>query len=180
MKEIKTRRGFTIIEVVLVLAIAGLIFLMVFIALPALQRNQRDTQRRDDVARFMAQISQYQTNNRGNVPPISDCSGMTLTAEDNTREMGRFLANYMKQEADSTVGEFQDPRTGENYAIFCAPDVAVANVERSNDDLINTRTITYMTNAKCDGEIFGMNEANRSIAVRIKLEGSGYFCEDNQ
>ncbi|MBS7346174.1 MAG: type II secretion system protein, partial [Candidatus Sacchiramonaceae bacterium] len=37
--------GFTIIEVVLVLAIAGLIFLVVFIALPALQRNQRDTQR---------------------------------------------------------------------------------------------------------------------------------------
>ena len=38
--------GFTIIEVVLVLAIAGLIFLMVFIALPALQRSQRDTERR--------------------------------------------------------------------------------------------------------------------------------------
>ena len=35
-------KGLTIIEVVLVLAIAGLIFLMVFIALPALQRNQRD------------------------------------------------------------------------------------------------------------------------------------------
>ena len=31
--------GFTIIEVVLVLAIAGLIFLMVFIALPAIQRS---------------------------------------------------------------------------------------------------------------------------------------------
>ena len=40
------RGGFTIIEVVLVLAIAGLIFLMVFIALPTLQRSQRDTQRR--------------------------------------------------------------------------------------------------------------------------------------
>ena len=43
MKQLKlktpnkqTKKGFTIIEVVLVLAIAGLIFLMVFIALPAL------------------------------------------------------------------------------------------------------------------------------------------------
>lgn len=34
-----TKKGFTIIEVVLVLAIAGLIFLMVFLALPALQRS---------------------------------------------------------------------------------------------------------------------------------------------
>ena len=32
----QTKKAFTIIEVVLVLAIAGLIFLMVFIALPAL------------------------------------------------------------------------------------------------------------------------------------------------
>lgn len=31
-----TKKGFTIIEVVLVLAVAGLIFLMVFLALPAL------------------------------------------------------------------------------------------------------------------------------------------------
>lgn len=44
------KKGFTIIEVVLVLAIAGLIFLMVFLALPVLQRSQRDTQRKQDVA----------------------------------------------------------------------------------------------------------------------------------
>ena len=33
----RRNKGFTIIEVVLVLAIAGLVFLMVFIALPSLQ-----------------------------------------------------------------------------------------------------------------------------------------------
>ena len=38
----QNKKGFTIIEVVLVLAIAGLIFLMVFVALPALQRGQRE------------------------------------------------------------------------------------------------------------------------------------------
>ena len=45
-----TKKGFTIIEIVLVLAVAGLIFLMVFLALPALQRSQRDTERKQDVA----------------------------------------------------------------------------------------------------------------------------------
>ena len=39
------KTGFTLIEVVLVLAVAGLIFLMVFLALPALQRSQRDTRK---------------------------------------------------------------------------------------------------------------------------------------
>ena len=66
----KSKKGFTIIEVVLVLAIAGLIFLMVFIALPALQRSQRDTQRRDDLARVATAITQYQTNNSGKIPRL--------------------------------------------------------------------------------------------------------------
>ena len=46
------KAGFTIIEVVLVLAIAGLIFLMVFLALPALNRGQRNTQRKRDAAQI--------------------------------------------------------------------------------------------------------------------------------
>ncbi len=60
-----SKKGFTIIEVVLVLAIAGLIFLMVFVALPALQRSQRDTARRNDLARVDTSLVQYQTNNQG-------------------------------------------------------------------------------------------------------------------
>ena len=54
MNQTTTKKGFTIIEVVLVLAIAGLIFLMVFLALPALQRSQRDTQRKNDISRLQA------------------------------------------------------------------------------------------------------------------------------
>ena len=58
-------KGFTIIEVVLVLAIAGLIFLMVFLALPALQRSQRDTQRKNDVAMVVTTLHNWKANNKG-------------------------------------------------------------------------------------------------------------------
>lgn len=57
------KRGFTIIEVVLVLAIAGLIFLAVFIALPALQRSQRNTRRRQDLSRIASAVTEYQAAN---------------------------------------------------------------------------------------------------------------------
>ena len=53
------KSGFTIIEVVLVLAIAGLIFLLVFLALPALQSNQRDTQRKNDAAMLATAVREY-------------------------------------------------------------------------------------------------------------------------
>lgn len=58
-------KGFTIIEVVLVLAIAALIFLMVFTALPALQSSQRDTARKNDVSIVSAAVNSWSGNNRG-------------------------------------------------------------------------------------------------------------------
>src|SRR5450759_4736012 len=77
-------KGFTIIEVVLVLAIAGLIFLMVFIALPALQRSQRDTQRKNDLSRLNTALSSYQSNNRGSLPTdwAAFVNGYVTTASD--------------------------------------------------------------------------------------------------
>ena len=50
MINTQDKKGFTIIEVVLVLGIAALIFLMVFIAVPVLNRNQRDTARKNDLS----------------------------------------------------------------------------------------------------------------------------------
>jgi prepilin-type N-terminal cleavage/methylation domain-containing protein len=68
MKRTENNKGFTIIEVVLVLAIAGLIFLMVFIALPALQAGQRDTARKTDVSNVAAAVNSYSSSNRGSAP----------------------------------------------------------------------------------------------------------------
>ncbi len=60
--ELDKQRGFTIIEVVLVLAIAGLIFLTVFLALPSLQKSQRDNARRQDIGKVVAALQQYKSD----------------------------------------------------------------------------------------------------------------------
>ena len=64
MTKNDNKKGFTIIEVVLVLAIAGLIFAMVFIALPALQRSQRDQSRKNDASTVAAAITNWNAANR--------------------------------------------------------------------------------------------------------------------
>lgn len=157
MSQQKTinQRGFTIIEVVLVLAIAGLIFLMVFIALPALQRSQRDTQRRDDVSRFISQITTYATNNRGKIPDDTTLAG--------------FQTNYLQWTADE-LGEFNDPQTGVGYVITYG--IAQPTVSGS---------INYADGAKCNGEIMEASAGNNRVAaVAIKLEGGGVFCQSTQ
>jgi prepilin-type N-terminal cleavage/methylation domain-containing protein len=61
----KREQGFTIIEVLIVLAIAGLILLIVFLAVPALQRNSRNTQRKNDVSVILGGMSEFASNNNG-------------------------------------------------------------------------------------------------------------------
>lgn len=100
MQTKKQTKGFTIIEVVLVLAIAGLIFLMVFIALPALQRNQRDTARKNDVSIVVAAVSSYTGNNRGNFPDADALDGYLEDLSDNT---DKTLITVRSDEPDSVV-----------------------------------------------------------------------------
>lgn len=64
----KQEKGFTIIEVLIVLAIAGLIILIVFLAVPALQRNSRNTQRKNDVSALLGGVSEHISNNSGALP----------------------------------------------------------------------------------------------------------------
>lgn len=60
--------GFTIVEVLIVLAIAGLIILVVLLAVPALQRNGRNTSMKSDASAVAGGISEYQSNNDGLMP----------------------------------------------------------------------------------------------------------------
>lgn len=79
----KSSQGFTIIEVMIVLAIAGLILLIVLLAVPALQRNARNTAIKDDAGAIAAGISEFATNNDGAKPDAtgadSNQSGATIT-----------------------------------------------------------------------------------------------------
>lgn len=63
----KQTEGFTIIEVLIVLAIAGLIMLIVFLAVPALQRNSRNNARNSDGARISAAVTECLANRNNDV-----------------------------------------------------------------------------------------------------------------
>ena len=132
----KGLKGFTIIEVVLVLAIAGLIFLMVFVAFPALQRSQNDTQRQNDIARLSTQITNFKTNNRNSIPGKAKASdGKTAGVLGHTTKSattwgatpgtwGYFYDNYMLAGGDT----FQDP-DGNPYGlkvVYCAAEGATS------------------------------------------------------
>lgn len=153
-------KGFTIIEVVLVLAIAGLIFLIVFLALPQLQRSRRDTQRKNDVGRLLSALESYSGNNNGNYPT-------------NQAETDLMVSGYL-----TTGGSvFRDPQSGAgNYTVTWANGAALPNTA---DTAIGT--IYYRTGATC-GTAEGTFTAGstRDVSALTPLEGGIAFCQDNR
>ncbi len=81
VKKSGQSKGFTIIEVLIVLAIAGLIMLIVFLAVPALQRNARNTQAKTEAAGMLGALNEFVNNNSGKLPVASVSSGAGTDAE---------------------------------------------------------------------------------------------------
>ena len=173
------KQGFTIIEVALVLAIAGLIFLMMMIALPALQRQQRDTARKEDIESLIANIKKYQENNRGALP----------TNDTNTStNWNHFVSVYMKD-------GFEDPSSGKVYNLEIyncsnsgATDSNCTGEAKTALDNVITKSFAdndfkmyVIVGAKCAGDESkgAVKTSNpRKYSVLYKLEGGGLFCAD--
>ncbi len=76
MKKLTNKKGFTLIEIVIVLAIAALILVAIFIAVRGAQQSRRDAQRRDDAAVIGSLLEESAGNRRGNYPTAA--GGLTL------------------------------------------------------------------------------------------------------
>ena len=197
MNKIKElNKGFTIIEVVLVLAIAGMIFLMVFIALPQMRRTQRDAERRDDMMLFVEAVKKYQTNNRGVLPEGLSNSGGTVvevTEEqwNNFRQNADefswlgFYRDYLDAGDNEGDGKFRDPE-GDFYALRitkCNPDsnqTCINNDPSRGDDINMDYTIHVYTGGTCKDDYVISSTNPRDFAVLYRTSSSGVICYDSR
>jgi prepilin-type N-terminal cleavage/methylation domain-containing protein len=152
-------KGFTIIEVLIVLAIAGLILLVVFLAVPALQRNARNTTRKSDVAALLAGISEYVNNNDGTQP-----ANQTNMGTGNTATIG-------------TAGNTVDVKLG----AYKSPDLssttqAAATVANPN----NVNRVIIVFGGRCSTTTIGdsiTGGPSRGFVALYTLEPSTRLCQ---
>ncbi len=168
--DFRFKRGFTIIEVSLVLAIAGLIFLMVFVALPSLQRNQRDARRREDVMTYLEELKAYQRNNRGYLP-------------NNTTAWNSFFSEYFKNFVDPSGGEYQQVvvQCGDVNADATCNNNVINNVYSSPFPFQyggKSFVLLVVERAACDGDKPIKTSNPRNVAVLYKMEGAGVYCNN--
>ncbi len=161
--NITRAKGFTIIEVVLVLAIAGLIFLMVFVALPALQSGQRDTARKNDVTTVASAVTSYGSNNRGQFPNTTQLTGNSSGTPTN----GKF-GGYVEAIGTNTTTITVLGNVSANQNIT-PEDGAIIVTTRSRCGAINGSTVTM-----------GVGTARQfSVITKLEAGGGSAFCQDS-
>ncbi len=158
MTKKDNKKGFTIIEVVLVLAIAGLIFAMVFIALPALQRSQRDQSRKNDASVVASAINNWNSANR---------NGGTFS-EDSLRKYVEKLDQYDKN------SELKVATPGASMSV-ASNEIKVMRGKKCPAS-------TPAPSADDPANITLQNGSSRNAAVVVLLENNGsqkqLYCQD--
>ncbi|MCA9328504.1 prepilin-type N-terminal cleavage/methylation domain-containing protein [Candidatus Saccharibacteria bacterium] len=157
----KRESGFTIIEVLIVLAIAGLILVVVLIAVPQLQRNQRNEARRSVLNRIATELSNFSGNNGGSFPTEG-------SATDGSSFLGGFKTRYIDS---APAGTFNTPR---NVAFTYSVYTAQTSVPEDE--------IMFNLGGQCNGELPTGTGASttRNYAIAVGLEGGASYCVDNQ
>ncbi len=163
----KRREGFTIIEVMIVLAIAGLIMLIVFLAVPALQRNARNTQRKADVSQVLALVHEYKGNHGNKLP--NSCNNTSSSC---------FVRS-------AKLGHYDNQSTTDNYISFwhrVTPHNSAAG-ELDPTDNVSAHRIAIRSFTKCtsDGHLTGANAGRHDLAAQFLLETArGYtiHCQE--
>jgi prepilin-type N-terminal cleavage/methylation domain-containing protein len=155
LKELRTKEGFTIIEVIIVLVIGAVIMLAVFLVVPQLQRTQRNARQQDNARRILTSTQQYLSNNQNNFPG----SGQNIL--DITGTLTNPSGNVALTNNDITIGT--------TPAVGAAGTAVTPTVGKA----------VIINNAKCNGTNNTTGQTN-AIAVIIGIEPSGYYCVDVQ
>ncbi len=151
MLKKSNQKGFSIIEVLIVLAIAGLIMLIVFLAVPALQRNTRTSQRNADAQLILSAVNECLSNKNGQV---NSC--------DTTGELDVFLDRTKLNQLNEATTAAQVTTAGQTTA------------RTPNGNAIdNTWRVSYNTRCSDDGSNGVIITNQRNYAVMYGVENTG-------
>ncbi len=141
---LKKEKGFTLIEIVLVLAIAGLLLVIVFLAVSGAQKSRRDSQRKNDLSRIAAQLENYASNTNGDYPTVANWGAFTTS-------------NYI------SGANLKDPSTAGSYDFTVAAVAgATATVPAAVTTAAPTAQVTYAISGRTYQVCIGLEQGTSS------------------
>jgi prepilin-type N-terminal cleavage/methylation domain-containing protein len=168
MKKLMPKlKGFTIIEVIIVLVVGAVIMLAVFLVVPQLQRTQRNSMRQNDARRLLTAAINYTTANNA-YPGASTI--ITASIADLSTSPNLFI------DPDGVPYSVNKVATTPSNIKTTSSSATVAAVNASE-----TSRMTLNYSAKCDGinaVFIGSTDKNK-IAVSVYQEPATIACFSN-
>lgn len=183
--------GFTITEVMIVLAVAGAIMAIVFLAVPQLGRTQRDTNRKNLAGRLLGSIETYASNNQG-LYPFNGTSGTPIAWTDcSTSLAGITCYDWYNNYVSGGKVKLTDPSCSGNSTIY------YSNISSPNPAYTTWTCTAGASNIKpgtvyigvgdiCNGTLLAAGQAtgsssSKQFAVLTALDRAGTWnCIDNR
>lgn len=171
----KQGKGFTIIEILIVLTIAGLILLIVFLAVPQLQRNTRDNQRQSMAGRLSTELGTYSSNNQGTYPFSGAPAGWPGTLCNTQAASGQNCGDWFSRYISGSVN-IKDPKSGSDTSIYYTTATGTPTWAAGS--------AWISAGNKCNGEQVvagsGAGANAKDFAILIALDRSNtYYCTGN-
>jgi prepilin-type N-terminal cleavage/methylation domain-containing protein len=152
MKHSKPK-GFTIIEVIIVLVIGAVIMIAVFLVVPQLQREQRNSRRASEARRLLVAMQQFRAEGKqysSGYNNVAACGSFTGT---NTTEL------------ENITGKLKRPEGGDFTVNIrnCVPVSAGGVINTTNLD-----RIFIISGAKCENGILSVQQGSDSVNYPIE------------
>ncbi len=162
------QQGFTIIELMIVVAVAGLIMIMVFLAVPALQRNQRNTARNNDAKRISAAVVSFISNHNLRLPSgSSNADSRFLYTK--VGNMGQFkFATAYQTNTTSASSAWQNGK----WVVASPASGNIAAPTTGSSGLIRSDSVLIASGYRCGARGAATRVGGRSTAVLYTLETS--------
>lgn len=183
-KQIRNlNEGFTIVEVLIVLAIAALILTIVLIAVPDLQRSARNTDILHDAQNVASAIQSYEGNNAGLIPQPAGGSGPQTVSTTGVVDIGSSGATtqahiqatdvvYWDTPGANTAGTSGNITWDSAGSGATAGSVGVGGILIMDGEDCGTFTPASSSSSGSTGQSYSVTGNIRAVAVLYPIEGA--------
>ena len=122
---LNTRFGFTFIELMVVVAVIGILSALFMGTYPATQRRTRDAERRSDIKQYQTAMEAFANRNNGNYPTVSGVIGPsvlcnTLGVPDCPNDAQNSYSVISNATAYSLWATLEQPPSPVTYFVVCS------------------------------------------------------------
>lgn len=152
----KNENGFTIIEVMIVLAVASLIMLIVLLAVPALQRSTRNTNRTADATKTASAVSDCMSNRNNTVASCNTTASITGangTLDTNSLKQLTTVTVSNTSPATLALGDANWPADTATIKVFFGEKCAADGASASTTGAVATQFVVIYNNEGGNGNV---------------------------